>query len=443
MATDVAAPEALQEETAALLTRLIRFDTVNPPGNERAIQELLMGILSDAGFECELAGELADRPNLIARLRGHGEGKTLCYLAHVDTVLAHPEEWSVDPWSGTVKDGYLWGRGALDMKGQVAAEVIAATTLAKSGWRPPAGELLVVLTCDEEAGARRGAQWLCREVPEKVRADYVVNEGAGEVFEFDGRRYYGVACGEKGVFRFKLVTDGVAGHGSVPKIGDNALLKMAPFLEAFRERQSSFERSPEVDALFELLLGERPADDAALAGLLARVEQAEPRLAFQIEPMLGVTAAPTTIRASEQGNVIPSRAELLVDCRVPPGRDTDHARRKVEEIVGTEGHALDFDISVVGNRSPLASPLMDELQRFVTQHDPGALVAPVVMAGFSDSHWWRKAFPECVAYGFFPQRAMTIFETRPLMHSADERIALDDLGFATTFFCELAPRVLG
>src|SRR5919205_541972 len=150
------------------------------------------------------------------------------------------------------------------MKSQVAAEVAAVTALAQEGWRPEAGELLLVLTADEEAGAEYGAKWLCEQQPDKVRCDMVVNEGAGEVLEFDGRRVYGVCVAEKGVFRFTLATRGVAGHASIPRIGDNALTKLGPLLEAFREGRPEFEPSPEAVALIESL-GLDPSDlDGAL-----------------------------------------------------------------------------------------------------------------------------------------------------------------------------------
>ncbi len=126
----------LAGETQRLLRDLIRFNTVNPPGAELPAQEHLAAHLAQAGFECELLGAEPGRPNLVARLRGERDGPTLCYLGHVDTVLADPQEWSHDPWSGDIADGYMWGRGALDMKSQVAAEIAAAATLARSGWRP-------------------------------------------------------------------------------------------------------------------------------------------------------------------------------------------------------------------------------------------------------------------------------------------------------------------
>src|SRR3954454_22933571 len=192
----------LEQRTTELLQRLIQFNTVNPPGNEEAAQEFLKETLEEAGFECELLAAVEGRPNLVARLEARSDGPRLALLGHVDTVLADPDDWSVDPWSGEVRDGCVWGRGAIDMKSQVAAEVAAACSLAEEGWRPESGELLVIVTADEEAGAAHGAKWLCEQMPDRVRCDVVVNEGGGDSFMLDGRRVYGVCVAEKGVFRF-------------------------------------------------------------------------------------------------------------------------------------------------------------------------------------------------------------------------------------------------
>src|SRR6201997_719307 len=162
----------LQAETTEVLQRLIRFNTVNPPGNERPAIEYLAGLLGDAGFETELLGTEQERPNLIATIGSEQPGPTLLYLGHVDTVLADPSEWRHGPWSGDVDDGYLWGRGALDMKSQVAAEAGAGAALARSGWRPRAGELLLVFVVDEETGGELGAQWITTQHPDKVRCDF-------------------------------------------------------------------------------------------------------------------------------------------------------------------------------------------------------------------------------------------------------------------------------
>ncbi len=433
---------ATAAEAEGLLSGLIRFDTVNPPGNERPAQEFLAAHLSSAGFDCELLGAEPGRPNLIARLRGEAEGPTLCYLGHVDTVLANPADWTRDPWSGDVADGFLWGRGALDMKSQVAAEIAAGASLARSGWRPARGELLIVAVVDEETGGELGAQWLTERHPEKVRCDLLVNEGGGAVFEYGGTRCYGVCCAEKGVFRFTLTTNGVAGHASMPGMGENALLKMGPVLERLAARQPSYLPTDEPLA-FLAGIGEDASDPE---GSMARIREADAMLATMFEPMFGVTFTPTRIRASEKINVIPSLAELKVDCRVPPGLGEPAVRSGVEEVLGSEDGAawrLDFTEQVMGNRSPVESQLMDVISTWVGEQDPGARAVPVVLPGFTDSRHFRLAFPDCVAYGFFPHRHQGLMETAPLIHGADERIDVRDLAFATDFFRDLAERVLG
>ncbi len=429
----------LASDAVELLQRLIAFNTVNPPGAELAAQEHLETLLAGAGFECQLLGAVLERPNLVARLRGAAPGPTLCYLGHVDTVLADPAEWRRGPWSGELAEGCVWGRGALDMKSQVAAEVAAAVSLARSGWRPACGDLLVVAVVDEEVGGELGAEWLTQTYPEKVRCDLLVNEGGGAVFEYRGRRRYGVCCAEKGVFRFTLTTDGVAGHASMPKIAENALLKMGPLLTRLAERQPAYTLTPE-PAAFLRGIGEDPEDPAgAVANLLA----VDPRLASMFEPMLGVTFAPTRIRASEKINVIPSRAEVKVDCRVPPGLGEAEVLRGIGEVLGHDGFHIDFTERVVGNRSPADSSLMDAISSWIAERDPGAEVVPVVLPGFTDSRHFRAAFPECVAYGFFPQRHQTLLEAMPLIHGADERIDVRDVAFAAEFFRDLARSVLG
>lgn len=429
----------LQAETTAVLQRLIRFDTVNPPGRERAAQEYLAGYLGDAGFETTLLGAEDARPNLVARLAGAEPGPNLCLLAHVDTVLATPAEWARDPWSGEVADGFLWGRGAIDMKSQGAAEAAAAVALAREGWRPARGDLLVVSVVDEEAGGALGARWLCAEHPDLVRCDWLLNEGGGAVIPYDGRRLYGLCCGEKGVFRFRLSTTGVAGHASIPSMGDNALLKMAPILERLGGAQPSWSPT-DLGGAFLRGLGEDPGDPAAA---LRNVAAGDPRLAMLVEPVLGVTLTPTRISASEKINVIPSRATLGVDCRVPPGLGEAEARRAVEEVLGADGYELEFSEMVPGNGSPPEGPLHDALERWVGEQDPGAEVIPVILPGYTDSVAFRDAFPDVVAYGFFPHRHMSIFETAPLIHSADERIDVRDLGFAAACYRDVTRRLLG
>jgi acetylornithine deacetylase/succinyl-diaminopimelate desuccinylase-like protein len=240
------------------------------------------------------------------------------------------------------------------------------------------------------------------------------------------------------VFRFELTTAGRAGHALVPGIGDNALARVASLVTALSERRPPYEPVPEVGALLSAL--GLPGGDHEVA--LAELERGAPELATLIEPMARVTFAPTMLRAGEKINVIPSHAELQVDCRVPPELGEEHVRRALAEVLGEDGFEIEFKDPVVGNRSPAASPLMEAIEGFVAREDPGAEVAPLVMTGFSDSHWWRAAFPESVVYGFFPQRAMSLVEFLPLMHAADERIPVADLGLAASFYSDLMVETL-
>ena len=430
----------LQQEATELLQRLIRCNTVNPPGNERVLQEGLAGDLRAAGFEVDLLGAEAERPNLVARLRGRADGPVLCLLSHVDTVLATPTDWTHDPWSGDLADGCVWGRGALDMKSQTAAEVAAALSLAREGWRPAQGDLLVVVVVDEEVGGELGAIWICEHHPEKVRCDYLLNEGGGANFVYDGARHYGVCVAEKGVFRFRVTTDGVAGHASIPKIGDNALLKMAPLLARMAERQPAFDLT---DGSIALLDGLGVPADGDPAAALERLRERDAGLALLVEPLLGVTLAPTRIWASQKINVIPASAELRVDCRVPPGLGEERALQRIREVLGEDGYRLEFTERVIGNASPVRSPLMEAIERWVSANDPGARIVPTMLPGFTDSRTFRSAFPECVAYGFFPHRHMDLHETMPLIHAADERIDVRDLGYGASFFRDVCKELLG
>jgi acetylornithine deacetylase/succinyl-diaminopimelate desuccinylase-like protein len=429
---------ALQEETADVLARLIRFKTVNPPGNERECQEWIAAYLREAGLEVELLGADPGRPNLVARLEGDEPGPVLGYLSHVDTVLADADDWTHDPWSGDIHDGHLWGRGALDMKGQAAAEMVAAATLARSGWRPARGELKVIAVVDEETGGRLGAQWLTEERPDVARVDWLVNEGGGPVMPYGERRIYPVCLAEKGTFRFSVIARGVGGHAPTPGTSNNALLKLAPVLARLGEQQAGFDVMAEPRALLEAL-GE-DADDPQAA--IERVRAIEPKLAAMVEPTLRVTAVPTRIFASEKINVIPARAELQVDCRVPPGMDGEDAMRRIRELVPDDGLEVEFLEQVVGNRSPIDTPLMGAIKDWLADNDPGAEAVPGVLPAFTDSRWFRAAFPDCAAYGFFPQRHQDFYEAWSLIHSNDERIDVRDLEYAASFFVDLPRRLL-
>jgi acetylornithine deacetylase/succinyl-diaminopimelate desuccinylase-like protein len=374
---------------------------------------------------------------LVARLRGHSDGPVLGLLSHVDTVVADPAGWRHGPWSGALDEGCVWGRGAIDMKSHTAAEAVAACSLAREGWRPARGDLLVISVSDEEVDGT-GAEWLTTERPDLCRCDYLVNEGAGESFTVGEGRFYAVSVGEKGVFRFTITTDGAAGHASVPMIADNALLKLGPLLDALAQRRPGWDLTPPArDLLAELGLDGDP--EAALAALAERA----PEYAPDVEAMLRVTLAPTMVDAPEQMNVIPERARLHVDCRVPPGIEEPAVVERVREVLGTTGYRLEFTERVVGTASAPRSPLLDAIQGWVDRTEPGARCLPTISVGYTDSHAFRDAFPECVAYGFFPFRHMSLDLLGALEHGRDERIDVRDLALAVDCYRCVATELLG
>jgi len=213
-----------------LLQELIRLDTTNPPGNETAAAELLRGYLEAAGVECRLFARVPERANLVARIRGRGDGPSLALLSHTDVVLADAREWQHDPFAADLVAGEVWGRGALDMKGEVAASAVAIATLAQEGWRG-SGDLIFVAAADEEVTDGFGLQWLVEQHPESVRADFSVNEGAGDRVELGGKVLYLCATAEKMSAPFLLRVHGRSGHASMPSIADNALVKAARLVE--------------------------------------------------------------------------------------------------------------------------------------------------------------------------------------------------------------------
>jgi acetylornithine deacetylase/succinyl-diaminopimelate desuccinylase-like protein len=418
-----------RDEVVGLLQDLIRLDTVNPPGNETRVAELLRDYLLPFGVECELYARVPERANLVARIRGRGDGPRLLLLSHTDTVLADRDEWSVDPWSGELRDGHVWGRGALDMKGQVAASAVAIASLAREGFEP-AGDLIFAATADEELGegVDYGLSWLCREHPEAVRCEYAVNEGAGDRIEIAGRVLYLCSSAEKRSSPFVLHVRGRSGHASMPGIADNALVRAAGLIERLGDFVPEPRLTPETEGFFAALADEVPTAKDALSS----ARSVDPLAAEMVEPLLGLTVAPTMIEASQKRNVIPGQCDVTVDCRLLPGQTEDEAEAVVRAWLGEGEYDFEWRGGQGGTRSELGTPLWAAIEDFVRALEPGARPAPICVAGFTDSHWLREAFGT-VAYGFFPMKAMSADLAARLIHSADERISVDDLELGVDF----------
>ena len=429
---------SLRDEVTDLLQRLIRVDTTNPPGNETAAAELLRDYLATSGVGCELIAKVPERANLVARIPGAG-GPSLLLLCHTDVVLADPAEWSVPPFSGELRNGMVWGRGALDMKSQVAANAVAIASLAREGFRP-SGDLIFAACADEEVGDGFGLEWLCEEHPEAVRCNFAINEGGGERIELvDGTPIYEATVAEKMTAPFRLRVLGRSGHASMPGIADNALVKAARLIERLAAFRPEPQLQPEVEGFLRVVLGEVPPANEAVE----RTRAASPAAADIVEALLAATFSPTIISASVKRNVIPAVCEIEVDCRLLPGQHPDHVEPLIRAVLGGD---VDYELEWIeargGTRSPLDTPLWQALEEFVAEVEPGARAAPLACAGFTDSHWLREAY-DTVAYGFFPATGELPPEVAAsLVHSADERIPVSDLELGVRWLRHAARAVL-
>jgi acetylornithine deacetylase/succinyl-diaminopimelate desuccinylase-like protein len=314
------------------------------------------------------------------------------------------------------------------MKGQVAASAVAMASLAREGFRP-GGDLIFVAAADEEVGVDIGLSWLCAEHPEAVRAEYSLNEGAGDRVEIGERPFYLASTAEKMSSPFVLRVRGRSGHASMPAIADNALVKASRMIQKLGEFTPEPRLEPEVSALFESVAGVPPADAAQVLEVARAVD---PLAAELVEPLLGITFSPTMISASQKRNVIPAVCEVTVDCRLLPGQPQTEAEEVVREILGEDDYELEWVEGYGGTRSPMEGPLWDAIVSWVADTEPAAAVAPICLAGFTDSHWLRDAFGT-VAYGFFPLRYMDPQVATRLVHSADERARVDDLELGVEF----------
>jgi acetylornithine deacetylase/succinyl-diaminopimelate desuccinylase-like protein len=413
-------------EVVELLQELIRLDTTNPPGNETPAAELLGAYLEANGVACELYAREPERANLVARIPGRGVGPSLAFISHTDVVYADRADWTRDPFGGELVDGEVWGRGALDMKGQVAAAAVTIASLARERFRP-AGDLIFVAAADEEHGVNVGLQWLCEAHPEAVRCEYALNEGGGERLLLAGRTVWICSVAEKMTAPFRLRVHGRAGHAAMPGMADNALVRAAALVGLLEDYRPEPRHTLETEAFLHAVLGESPA----AGGALEQARALDPMLATMLEPLLSFTLAPTMIEASRKRNVIPALCEVTVDCRLQPGVRPEDVEPVLRRVLGGTSYDLEWIEAWGGTRSPVETPLWEIVASFVERVDPGAVAAPICSAGFTDSHWLREAFGT-VAYGFFPARMDPDLMAR-LIHSADERVPVSDLELGVDF----------
>ncbi len=423
--------QAIQDRPAEILQRLIRFDTSNPPGNERECIEWIRGLLEDLGCEVQIVAREPDRPNLIARLLGRGEAAPLLLQGHVDVVAARGE-WTHPPFGGELHDGYIWGRGALDMKGGVAM-LLAAFMRAKASGMAPPGDVILCVLADEEAGSDLGANFLVSEHPELFEGvRYSLGEFGGFTLQIAGRSFYPIMVAEKQVCWMRATLKGRAGHGSMPVRG-GAMGKLGRLLARLDSKRLPVHVTPVARSMVEAIGAELPSPlAAALKGLL--VPQLTDRLLDlggerlrTFDPLLHNTVSATIVGGGEKINVIPGEVAVELDCRLLPGFGPQAAIAELQALAGVE---MDFEVirhDPVSVQPDMA--LFDTLAGALHELDPSARLVPLLLPGVTDGRFFSRLGIQ--TYGFLPMQLPDELGFMELIHAADERVPAQSLEFGT------------
>lgn len=432
--------EQLTEENVSFLSRLIRFDTTNPPGNETDCLLWVQSELAQDGIDSQLIESAPGRGNLIARLRAESgpEGGALLLMGHVDVVPADPSEWTHPPFSGAVADGCVWGRGALDMKGTVATWVTLFKMLKRLP-RPLKRDVVLMLNADEEVGGAMGAGWIAEHHWDLIDCEVALNEGGGAPITVDGRVFYTYSVDEKRPARFKMTARGTPGHGSVPT-EDNALLHLAKAILAIGSARLPVQIVPAFEACIRTLADHLPEAkrDALLRALDPSTTDkaldevfSDPGLRERIRAIARDTLSPTMLQAGAKINSIPTTADCWVDCRVMPTSSADTIRPQLEALFAEHGLAgkitLEFTERPGFPSSPVDHPLLDCFRQSLARTAPdSAGLLPLLAGGATDSRYIR---PRGVAsYGFYPVLPSV---DRSGVHAANERVSLEQVDWAT------------
>jgi acetylornithine deacetylase/succinyl-diaminopimelate desuccinylase-like protein len=442
----------LHDEVIEVARDLIRLDTTNARepglGNETRCAAYLQDYLQRNGVAADLVARAPDRANVVARIPGistnpTGEkGGSLAFVGHTDVVPCDPRDWTHPPFEGVVDDdGWLWGRGAVDMKNEVAARAVAMAELARSGYRP-SGDLWFIAVADEEDGyAEVGMPWLLKERTD-IRPTHSVNEGGGERLPLaDGREMVCYSVGEKGTYPARITALGEAGHASIPTLGRNAVPLLARLLPRLGDGMPEPSPAPQAVAMLRALLGR---DEPDLVQALAEADALYDGLGDTIRSLMGSTCAPTMLWASNKRNVMPARATAEVDIRILPNTSPADVERRLRSLLGDDiPYELGWPEEIVpASSSPVDGVVPAAIAAFLeAEGDPGTLL-PTMCTGFTDSNYLRAA-GGTHAYGFSPFRATPNHVLEAGYHNANERVHVDDLLLATRFHIDLAHRVLG
>ena len=442
MASFTSAPLGTETRSPVELLRdLIRFDTSNPPGNEKECIVFIQRMLAEAGCETLLLGRSAARPNLIAKLAGQGQAPPLLLHGHVDVVPAGKQPWQQPPFDAKIADGYVWGRGALDMKGGVAMMLTSFLRMKTESVTPP-GDVVLALVSDEEAGGEFGTKYLVenhRELFRNIR--YAVGEFGGFSFPIARRQFYPIMVAEKQICVVRATIRGIGGHGAL-RGPNSAAARLSKILQQLERHQLPLHITPVVKQMFKGVSSSLPFPSSALfrqllspniAGWVLKAMGERGRLCGQL---LRNTVNPTLIRGGEQINVVPSEIVLGLDGRLLPGYGPDDLINELHRVVGE-----DVDLEVLHHDPGPAEPdmgLFDTLAAVLRQADPEGHPVPMLLPGATDGRFLARLGIQ--SYGFLPMRLPSDFNFHQTIHGLNERIPVQALDFGCQAMYQLLLR---
>ena len=438
----------IEAETVALLQALIRFDTTNPPGDELPLAEFLRSVFEKDGISTILLLPTPSRAALIARLKGNGKKRPVMLLAHMDVVGVEADKWSCDPFGGLVRDGYLYGRGAIDDKGMLAANAMALLQVKRS-IMDNGGELdrdiVFVATSDEEAGGADGMKWLVDNYPEHLDAEFAINEGGRTRIIEGGKRYLAIQTAEKISHKVVVTAKGPAGHAAIPLAGNAvfqlgaALVKLAGYREPvtlnsttsrfFEELSKVWPAADVADAMRDVVSSDVETSDAA-ATVLSRIP------VFNAVMRNGIS--PVGLGGGVAGNVIPAEVTATLNVRTIPGHKIEDVVDRIQQAIGTE--TVSVAIESHGEEAPSSDPdsvMFHAISASAQALDPDISVVPYLSTGGTDSAHLRRLGIH--AYGILPFPMEQSDEER--MHGHDERVPVQSLHFGTRLIFESVRRV--
>jgi acetylornithine deacetylase/succinyl-diaminopimelate desuccinylase-like protein len=434
-------PSSVYQRPVELLQRLIQFDTTNPPGNEAECINFINGLLTEAGVETTILGQTPERPNLIARLPGQGSASPLLLYGHVDVVTTKNQQWQHPPFEGKVMDGFVWGRGALDMKGGVAM-MLAAFLRAKYEHLKLPGDVILAIVSDEEAGGDYGSKYLVEnhaDLFDGVR--YAIGEFGGFTLNVSKQRFYPIMVAEKQICWMKATIRGPGGHGSLP-VYDGAMAALSRFLQRLDRRRLPVHVTP----VARLMIKNIASACGGLRGLILR-QLTNPLLTDRVVHILGEsgrifssllhnTVSPTILHGSTKVNVIPSEVSVELDGRLLPGYHPDDMIAELNQIIGD-----DVEIEIVRHDPGPAEPdmgLFDLLAGILREADPEGIPVPLLLSGVTDARFFSQLGVQ--TYGFLPMALPEDFNFTQTIHAADERIPIESVGFGANAIYELLRR---